>query len=398
MARGTPSPSRHSACTSTAAALAVLTAGCAATPDVTVSYKPVAWLVGVSVVDTITCTRDAKQVIVVRGATFTPIYRADANAEPFKLQLKALDRYFADSDLTVNLTDDGRLKSINQSTTGQGEAISKAVVGAVAAIGAATVAAPALSGPAIAAAPPASRASALGSYSLRNGTLKSMTIPSKPRPDVICAVVRDWTAVPPSKGLPQISVVQTKTIGAAGSVDLNGSDEQATLLLNELKDAQLDLWASVNSNIVDAEAAQPIANPRNGVGSDEVPLKLQQTGSLSLKAIPKERTPKEKEAEPIGSATITVPLLGTFELPIPKAALFGKQSFSLALADSGRITSIGYGSTAGAPGALNALSSVAGVQSAEDSAEAAARQAAADLIAQQSRLSGCLLNHADCKP
>ena len=62
-----------------------------------------------------------------------------------------------------------------------------------------------------------------------------------------------------------------------------------------------------------------------------------------------------------------------------------------------RITSIGYGSTTGAPGALNALASVAGVQSAEDAAEAAARQAAADLIAQQSRLSACLLDPANCK-
>jgi len=190
--------------------------------------------------------------------------------------------------------------------------------------------------------------------------------------------------------LPQISVVQTAAVQGSGTLTLGG-DKQATLLLDELKKAGLDLRAPVTADIVQG-STQPIAKPGKAVGPDDVALELQQTGGLSLKAMP-----QEAEAEPIGTATVTVPLRDTFVLPIPKAALFGKQSFSLSLADSGRITSIGYGSTTGAPGALNALASVAGVQSAEDAAEAAARQAAADLIAQQSRLSACLLDPANCK-
>jgi len=366
-----------------AAGFAALVAGCASLPDVTVAYKRVGWSVGVSVVDTITCTRDTNQAIVVRGATFTPIYRADAAAKPFELRVKDLDRYSADTDLTVNLTDDGRLKSINQSTTGQGEAIAKAAVGAVAAIGAATAGLPPVAGPTIANASPDSK----GAYALRNGTLQPL--PSSPQPMTICAVVRKWTAMQ-AKGLPQISVVQTAAVQGSGTLTLGG-DKQATLLLDELKKAGLDLRASVTADIVQG-STQPIAKPGKAVGPDDVALELQQTGGLSLKAMP-----QEAEAEPIGTATVTVPLRDTFVLPIPKAALFGKQSFSLSLADSGRITSIGYGSTTGAPGALNALASVAGVQSAEDAAEAAARQAAADLIAQQSRLSACLLDPANCK-
>jgi len=46
---------------------------------------------------------------------------------------------------------------------------------------------------------------------------------------------------------------------------------------------------------------------------------------------------------------------------------------------------------------MNAIGALAGEQTAEDSAEAAAMKAAADLIAQQARLSGCLLKPTDCK-
>jgi hypothetical protein len=46
-------------------------------------------------------------------------------------------------------------------------------------------------------------------------------------------------------------------------------------------------------------------------------------------------------------------------LPIPKAALFGGEQFSLTLSESGAVTSLSYGKTSGAPAALGAANSVA---------------------------------------
>ena len=100
---------------------------------------------------------------------------------------------------------------------------------------------------------------------------------------------------------------------------------------------------------------------------------------------------------PIGSKSVPVPTTTTFAVPIPKAALFGKQTFSLVLAESGRITSLGYGRTAGVPGALGATAAAAGAETTEDNTEAAAMKAASDLIAQQQRYNNCKLKPSECK-
>ena len=372
-----------------AMAASLFLGACASVPDVTLTYRPVAWSVGASVVQTITCTRDGKRAIVARGATFTPVYRADMNATPFKLPLKDLDRYFADSDLTVSYTDDGRLKSINQSSTGQGEAITKAAVGTVAAVGTLSAG--------------AATANLMG-YTLSASQLNGLLILSEgklkadpAKPDPICDVVNRWSAATGPTALPQISIVQTKALRLAqldASAITLDADEQATVLLAELSAAKLDLSANVAARLVaDGSGIQPIAGPRGAVGSGEVPLKIQQTGSVLVMAT---RTENGKD-ETIGSASVIIPLADTFTLPIPKPALFGKQTFMLTLGESGRITSIGYGRTAGAASGLNAFSSLAGAKTAEDTAETAALKAAADLIAQQSRLNQCVLDPAGCK-
>lgn len=152
--------------------------------------------------------------------------------------------------------------------------------------------------------------------------------------------------------------------------------------------ANLDFAASLSSSF-GTEELQPIAQPRDAVGSAEVPLRLQRMVSFSVQV-------RDAQGD-IAAKSIPVPTSGSFVLPVPKAALFGKQSFSLSLADSGRITSLGYGSTSGAAGSLNALSAVAGAETTEENAQAAAMKAASDLIAQQQRYSNCKLKPTECK-
>jgi hypothetical protein len=117
-------------------------------------------------------------------------------------------------------------------------------------------------------------------------------------------------------------------------------------------------------------------------------LKLQKPGFISL-SIRSSRPDKE-----IGSARITVPTGNTYYLPIPKAALFGKQSFTLALSEVGTVTSVFYGKTSGAVGALNAAGAVANMET--DKTQAEKLKAQSDLIAQQQRYVLCTTKPDQC--
>lgn len=364
-------------CTAAVVALGVsaLLGGCASIPDVTIKYRPVKWALLVTVAHTITCNQEKSQAMVDRGAVFLPLYSAATSDTRFQIQLKDLDRYAADADISIVLTDDGRLKSINHSTTGQGEATVKGVVGVAAAFSAQS--------PAVRlAAPPA-----VGVQFFRDNafqTLQKSAVPAK-----VCAVVENYRVSAP-KELAQVSLVQTALIrpDSGNPIEAKPPSKNQEELLEELKKAGIDLKTKVITQLADDEL-QPIVRPRSTVVSSEVPVTLQRMRSFIAKAEDAEGT--------IGSKSVPVPTEDVFVLPIPKAALFGKQTFSLALADSGRITNIGYGRTTGAPGALGAITAFAGADVTEDTAEAAALKVASDLIAQQQRYNNCRLKPSDCK-
>lgn len=370
-----PSSARRS-CALTVAALVSTTfiSGCASIPDVTVAYRPVKWALLVTVAHTITCNRENNLAIVDRGAVFLPLYSAAASDARFQIRLKDMDRYAADADIAIALTDDGRLKSINQSTTGQGEATVKGVIGVSAAVAA-------QSPSVLLAAPPA------GSVSLFSlNAFKALAKDAKP--STVCEAVQKRSLSAPDQ-LAQVSLVQIALIkpGSGNSIDAKPSNDQEPLL-QELKAAGLDLATRVTTKLA-GEELQPIAHLASSVAPNEVPLTLQRMRSFSAEAADTQGT--------ISSKSIPVPTTDVFVVPIPKAALFGKQSFSVVLADSGRITNIGYGRTTGAPGALGAVAALAGAEVTEDTAEAAALKVASDLIAQQQRYNNCKLKPSDCK-
>lgn len=345
--------------------------GCASIPDVEVSYRPVKWSMLLTVVHTITCNHDDSLAIIERGANFLPIYFAGPADPRFRLRLKDLDRYSADADFTVGFTDDGRLKSINASTVGQGESVVKGSVAAAASLASVPVA--------LAAVP-------AGAVSLFSQNVLQKRI-ADAKPATICNVVRKWTLTAPSQ-LPQVSLVQTTVLrGVPSDLDPVPTEDQRPLLA-QLQESGLDLNTKVSTSFVKDEL-QPIAKLSEVVGSEEVPLRIQRM--VTFKA-----TVKDAQGD-IGIKSIPVPTSDTFVLPVPKAALFGKQSFSLLLAESGRISNMGYGRTAGTPGAMGALTALAGAETTEDNTQAAAMKAASDLIAQQQRYSNCKLKPTECK-
>lgn len=360
----TTAPRKPIGCRHLALLLSAALGGCAAIPDLTLSYRPVAWTISASIVHTITCTADGQRFWVQRSAAFAPVYSAGPPDDRFQIKLKELDRFYADAELSVGFTDDGRLKSINQSVTGQGEAVAKAFFTAVTTL---------------------SVAQAGGETNELLAQKDGKTAPPA-QAEAVCKVVRAWSTQDP-KQRPSVALVQTASLAEPGLAAAKLLPEQEALA-QELAAVGQAFGAQIKLTESDS-ALQPVPKPRSDVASDEVGLRLQQIGAVIASA----SDPKGA----MGSAKLPVPLKDSFVLPIPKAALFGKQSFSLSLAESGRIAQIGYGRTSGAAAALGAVNALAGAGTAKDTAEAAALKAAADLIAQQQRLNKCLESPADCK-
>ena len=93
---------------------------------------------------------------------------------------------------------------------------------------------------------------------------------------------------------------------------------------------------------------------------------------------------------------LALPAKATFDVPIPKSALFGKQGFGLTLAESGRIVSVAYNRGQGVASALGALGAAAGAETAFDNAKTAALKAAAELVAAHQRAAKCALTPDKC--
>ena len=356
-----------------AAACSLLLAGCAAVPDVSVAYRPVRWTVPVSVVHTITCNRNNDFAIIQRGVATSPIYSAAAEHEKFKIKLVELNGFFADSEIAVAFTDDGRLKSINQSTTGQAEPVVRSALNALAAIS---------SVPTLAATDRAP--SGIWLYS------NDIPIQSKKAAEDryrLCEVVRNFS----TSALPQllqVSLVQIAEIREEAMTPALKPTPDHESLHKALGELGLDFSPTIKSSLGSKEL-QPIADIKPVDTSSQVGLTLQKMVTLSISVEDSLALRYEK--------SLPVPTMNTFELPIPKSALFGKQSFVLSLSDSGRISTLGYSKSTGVPGAFNAATVLASGEVTQDNAEVAALKAAADLIAQQQRFIKCQLQPVDCK-
>jgi len=351
--------------------------GCAAIPDLTIQYRPVKASVQVAVVHTITCNRDNTLAIVERGATFLPVYSAAEPDKRFQLRLKDLDRFYADVDVKMEFTDDGRLKSINQSSEGQGEALVTSTVGALSALGA------------LGASSALNQPGASGVQLFNKGDASPAD--NKVGPSAVCQILRSYTFAALDEAA-QLSLVQSGELSGstgANEITLNASTAQEPMLKAFKEKAHLDLSAKVKASLLE-HVLQPIAGPSGKVARDEVPLTLQQMGILSIDAFDKTGS--------VGKSGLPFPRTNEiFVLPIPKAALFGKQTFPLVLAESGRITSIGYGRSSGVPGALNATKELAGARVTENTAKAAVLKAASDLIVEQRRFTNCRLDSSKCQ-
>lgn len=334
-------------------ALALL-AGCATVPDVTYKYYRTTWNGAVTVTQTIGCTtgESNRRMIYVQSATVSTNYSRDNTKEPFTLRAKEFGSTWGDSDITVTFTDDGRLRSINQSSTGQGEAIVKSFTGL------------------------AGTLSALYEISLMR-TEKQSNL------NEACRVVDGWGDKKPVSLIYRASL-SDKSIGA--TVDLTPTKDSENLHKELVKNAP-GILPTFNVKVEDDGDIPTSATHAENDKSNAM-IELQRLARLKL-------TTSSSSDGQIGSARIVIPKAATYTLPIPKPAIFGKQSFGLSLTEAGAISSLSYGKTSGVGAAFNSANALATLGT--PATEAAELKAQADLLAQQQRITLCLSKPDQCK-
>lgn len=400
-------------------------AGCASTPDVTVVYYFPKATTQIAVVQTLGCSpkHDTGNRIVrsVSSVTVTTAYSADTDTEDGKLKQGAInyrhfDRHGTDTDTAVSFTADGRLSGINVASTGEGELILKSVVGfagvfSTAAAGAGVnledpttllcdqidqyslVPDKAASEPGAVATTTTVKTLSLTynvvlSYSKgRNGELQ---ICDK-NPPHACAGNGKTIPVTPDASS---AVIVVKLNPYVAKIQQPKSVLDFTVGFDEAKSETRYLDVVEPGSRATTQCALDL-EPDPDASSDVVPVKMSRV-----------RLDKLQVSGPIGDLTETqgiwngdvpVPVAECYNLPVPKAAWFGKQQFSLTLSDYGSVTKLEYGKSTGASDTWDAASMLAKIAKGPTAGERAAELTDQnDVLYQQQRQIICETDPTNC--
>jgi hypothetical protein len=411
-----------------AIASAGLVAGCAFTPSVTASYYFPKAQTQVSITQSLTCNSSGK-VISVASVTTSTAYSADYDGgAQGTLRYTDLDGALSDADTSLSFTDDGRLSGVNASSTGQGDTIIKSVLSVASAIG------------------------VLGGGAAVSDVIKN----GKPKPAVVtspCQVIKDFGS---SKSAQETGdngkggAAQPDTAKPGGGDDTTSAVltltytlgflyEGKDLALNLVRDKTVtpscpipklappkpsELLICPDANSLPAYKALLNASPKiapYGVGIVSEPRYLHQSRYTNADALDDygDQPPNAVALKlnrvaivdlvvdgPAGDFTTSghvwrgvfpVPLRGSYWLPIPKAAVFGKQQFTLALSSYGSINKLEYGKTSGAPDVTDSAGALAkALQAPTPEQQATALQGKSDLIYQTQRLALCQADPKNC--
>lgn len=339
-----------------AVALSLFVAGgCASMPPVNYSYYPATGVAMVAITQSLDCSKDKKRLVVVTTPpSVTTKYSADQSVQPWSFEASRLRSDMANTDFTLNLYEDGRLKGINAQSTGQGEAILKSVVSFMTAVT-----------PLVGGSGPGKRAPKLAQ----------------------CDVIANWGNGKPVSinyaalyPLDDLARGQPRPIGVA-------PDSQ--LLLQELN--AIKAMPAFQARLQVAGDIVPGSLAGSRPQSDRVVnLKLQRVANGTLRVL--------SGGTPIWTGTLLVPKAAYYELPVPRAALFGKSTFAVEVGESGAVTKLQYGRETGAAGPFNVMTAAATAAAPSSAAEQAGEmKARADLIAQSQRLARCQAQPDQCQ-
>lgn len=329
-------------------AVAVTLTACAHTPPVRMQYYHSRADLGLKVTRTVAC--DAQNYpIVANVVTPTIRYSADRGAGPESISVAGLRGPLTDTDLKFEFQEDGRLKGVNATTTGQGEVILKSAFsffGAVLAVDGGDVPVPAL-----------------------------------------CAQIKTWNEGKPITLTFEGTLDLGRRVEDRLELEPDAASQRYALILQEAVGRVCARVSSVQAGTV------PVLYTPQG---DDVLLPLRQPG-LGTVLVTAGRG--ESCGSQIWAGTVAAGQIGVeYSLPIPRAAAFGKQTFVVAVNESGSLGSVQYAHTSGVGQAFNAATAGLDLVDGQTAAQKAAElKAEADLIAAQQRLVACRANWAGCK-
>jgi hypothetical protein len=309
------------------------------------------------------------------------------------LNYKALGNDFADEDISVTLTADGRLSGINATSAGEADTFAKNLVIVGAAVAALTGGKPKpyVAKPEDKACEVIDAAAAVGQGD-----------PSKVAPTITftysIAFTYDFGADQKTPGLvvdPVLSPAYPAPSPAATNIKLLADPAVTTLVsgLNTAMPGKFDPQLIVVTTPATLKYLENVQTP------DKAPdpyIELTKVAVVALRV--NAYVGDLSTAQQVWGTTVPVPTRTSYDLPIPKPAIAGKTAFSVALSDYGSVTTLHYGTNTPVGDVSDAAGAIAKAfqpKSAEDRSNDYKGQA--DLIAQQQRLIACEVDPTTCK-
>ncbi len=292
--------------------------------------------------------------IITTNVTLNPSYSSDTTTS-YTLDLSEIDGNFTKADATMEFYPDGRLKSINTTQTGTGSEILTAALALAAKLSA--------------------------------DEDPSQT-PNKKEITTACIALK--SLVKDEKPL---------TIIYKGHTDFKTKTSHTTIKLKRMSVSDFtfkkikpifgELTATYS---IPATPPTPIHTLGNHEGQT-IKLKESALAEIIIKNTHMAYNSSEYKGQ------VRVPQHGKlFHLPVQKAPFFGKNTFELALDESGHVSKLTYSGENGTASLFDSLSGVATQAKGNKVQDEAARiQAEADLIAQQQRLIKCQADPSTCE-
>jgi len=405
------------------AALTLL-ASCASTPQGSTSYYFPKAETQLVITQTLSCNAKGDRLREVVTVTPTTIYTADLSLSRGVFEPRRIDGALADASVSLTFTDDGRLAGINTTSTGQGATIIKDIIGVAKAAGIAVAAAD------------------IDRYNAKQACVKIKDYASKATPtknpvaagadvkkrkaagadgDKQQAQAEDAKKTEDGGGAADAAATVTLTYArtfqygklAAGGLSLgirdpSLKDPPAPALEIKPDAGSISVYNELIHQIPNLAFALSIVSPAtkmeaaqwSGASKSDYSLKLNSV-ALSTLSLDGPVGDLEHRGE-VWKGQLAIPLSAEedrYDLPIPKAKLFGTQKFALTLSNYGSITKLEYSKTIS--DALTAADSVGtavatAMKPPTAAQQAAALQSQADLIYQQQRLASCEAEPGKC--
>lgn len=359
---------------------------CASTPNVDLQYYHAKTEIDVEVTRTLAC--QGNELVEASVAEITTKHIAD-RSNPASINPAKLAGWFADSNMTLELHPDGRLKGINTSSTGKGGEIIKSAASLATSLAGLAFdggGAPDMKDVCDAIAqlnPPALKKDGDGAAKSKHPTAiiiyeGKMTVEPKKH--------QSAQLKPSAKSIPTRTKLNDILTGRYSLDDYIGTLSLYLSIKNLAEEEPCN--AQRERIIIECPTPHNLATPPH--------LELQKTqiGTTYIEA----DNGKGYNVTLSEGEDIIVAGTEPYYLPIPKAKLFGGNEFELAIDESGAVTKVGYKTTSGANAAIGAGSTIQSATSGSTYLEkAAAAKAKADLLAHERRIAVCQTSPEDCK-